>query len=65
MENKKVNKIKDEISFRNSILDCVNIHNNNNHSVTGYKPVFLIKNEDPDIYEDVTKFSIQTANETY
>ena len=54
MENKRVNKIKDEISFRNTSLDCVNIHNNNIHSVTGYKPVFLIKNEDPDIYEDVT-----------
>ena len=36
-----INKIKEEISFRNTILDCVNIHNNNYHSVTGYKPVFF------------------------
>lgn len=45
--------IQDDISFKNVIIDCVNIHNNNIHTVTGYKPSFLIKNEDLDIYEEV------------
>ena len=48
-----INQIVDEISFRNIILECVNIHNNNWHTVTGYKPSFLIKNEDEEIYEEV------------
>ena len=45
------NQILDEISFKNLILDCVDIHNNNVHSVTGFKPAFLIKNDDEEIYE--------------
>ena len=45
------NQILDEISFKNLILDCVDIHNNNVHSVTGFKPAFLIKNDDEQIYE--------------
>ena len=48
-----INEIVDAISFNNIILNCVNIHNNNIHTVTGYRPSFLIRNEDPEIYEDV------------
>ena len=45
------NQIVDDISFKNLILDCVDIHNNNVHSVTGFKPTFLLKNDDEEIYE--------------
>ena len=45
------NQILDEISFKNLILDCVDIHNNNVHSVTSFKHAFLIKNDDEQIYE--------------
>ena len=45
------NQNLDEISFKNLILDCVDIHNNNVHSVTGFKPTFLLKNDDEEIYE--------------
>ena len=48
-----INQIFDEIPFRNIILKCVNIHNNNWHTVTDYKPLFLIKNEDEEIYEEI------------
>lgn len=48
-----INDNIDELSFKKIILECVNIHNNNIHSVTGYAPSFLIKNHDEDIYEEV------------
>ena len=48
-----MNIIEDDISFKNSILDCVSIHNNNVHIVTGFKPSFLIKNTDEEIYNIV------------
>ena len=48
-----INDIIDELSFKNIILECVNIHNNNIHTVTGYTPSFLIKNNDEEIYEEV------------
>ena len=48
-----INQIVDEIFFRNIILECVNIHNNYWDKVTGYKPSFLIKNEDEEIHEEV------------
>ena len=48
-----INDIIDELSFKNIILECVNIHNNNIHTVTGYAPSFLIKNNDEEIYEEV------------
>lgn len=38
-----VNKIEDEISFKNLVLDCVYFHNNNILTVAGNKPLFLIK----------------------
>lgn len=44
------NQIEDEITFKTLILDCVEIHNNKVHSITGFKPSFLIKNEDEEIY---------------
>ena len=45
--------IIDDISFKNIILECVSIHNNNIHTVTGFKPSFLIKNYDHEIYQVV------------
>lgn len=48
-----INDIIDDISFKNIILECVSIHNNNIHTVTGFKPSFLIKNDDHEIYEVV------------
>jgi len=53
--------IEDAIFFENILLDCVLVHNNNTHTVTGYKPVFLIKNEDDDIYNNV----IENINKTF
>lgn len=50
-----INYIEDDITFKNVIIDSVNIHNNNIHMITGYKPCFLIENEDHDIYEEVIK----------
>ena len=35
-----INDIIDELSFKNIILECVNIHNNNIHTVTGYAHSF-------------------------
>ena len=48
-----MNIIEDDISFKNLILDCVSIHNNKVHTVTGLKPSFLIKNTDEEIYNIV------------
>jgi len=53
--------IEDAISFENILLDCVLVHNNNTHKVTLYKPVFLIKNEDDDIYNNI----IENINKTF
>ena len=47
------NLIDDDITFKNLIIDCVNIHNNNVHTITGFKPSFLIKNTDKEIYDIV------------
>lgn len=47
------NLIDDDITFKNLIIDCVNIHNNNVHTITGFKPSFLIKNTDKEIYDTV------------
>ena len=47
-----INDIIDDISFKNIILECVSIHNNNIHTVTGFKPSFLIKSDDHEIYEE-------------
>ena len=49
----KINEIVDDVTFKNVILECVNIHNNNIHTVTGFKPSYLLKNEDEDIYQEV------------
>ena len=54
-------QIEDEITFQNLILDCVNIHNNNVHPTTGFKPTFLIKNEDQEIY-DIVINNIKKSN---
>ena len=48
-----INKRIEEISFNNIVLERVYIHNNNIHIITGYKPIFLILNEDPSICEDL------------
>ena len=56
-----INEIIDGISFNNNILNSLNIHNNNIHSVTRYKLVFLIRSEDPEIYEDI----INNIKKTY
>ena len=48
-----INDIIDDISFKNIILECVSIHNNIIHTVTDFKPSFLIKNNDHEIYEVV------------
>ena len=45
--------IKDDISFENIVLDSVLVHNMNIHTITGYKPSFLIKNDDKEVYEAV------------
>ena len=45
--------IKDDISFENIVLDSVLVHNMNIHKITGYKPSFLIKNDDKEVYEAV------------
>lgn len=47
------NQFEDENSFKNLILDCVDIHNNNEDTVTGFKPSFLLKNDDEEIYDIV------------
>ena len=49
----KINEIIDDVTFKNVILECVSIHNNNIHTVTGYKPSYLLKNQDDDIYKEV------------
>ena len=41
------------ITFKNTVLECVIIHNNNIHTITGFKPSFLIKNVVQEIYEKV------------
>ena len=56
------NQIVDDISFKNLILDCIDIHNNNVHSVTGFKPSFLLKNDDEEIYELVINNIKKTEN---
>ena len=48
-----INKINNDIDFKNILLDCVEIHNNNIHSVTGFKPSFLINHQDQEIYDIV------------
>ena len=35
-----INKINNDIDFKKILLDCVEIHNNNIHTVTGFKPSF-------------------------
>lgn len=42
--------ILDKTTFDNVVLDCVKIHNENVHTITGFKPSFLIKNRDEEIY---------------
>jgi hypothetical protein len=49
----KINEIVDDVTFKNFIIECVNIHNNNIHTVTGFKQSYLLKNEDEDIYQEV------------
>ena len=48
-----IHLITDDVSFDNVLLDSVNIHNNNIHTVSGYSPCFLLRNEDEEIYEIV------------
>ena len=48
-----IDLIIDKISFDNVILDSVKIHNENVHTITGFKPNFLIKNSDEEIYNQV------------
>ena len=56
-----INKINNDIDFKNILLDCVEIHNNNIHTVTGFKPSFLINNQDQEIYDIV----IDNTKKTY
>ena len=48
-----INKINNDIDFKNILLDCEEIHNNIIHTVTGFKPSFLINNQDQEIYDIV------------
>ena len=48
-----IDLIIDKIFFDNVILDSVKIHNENAHTITGFKPNFLIKNSDEEIYNQV------------
>jgi len=48
-----INKINNDIDFKKILLDCVEIHNNNIHTVTGFIPSFLINNQDQEIYDIV------------
>ena len=56
-----INKINNDIDFKNILLDCVEIHNNNIHTVTGFKPSFLINNQDQEIYDII----IDNTKKTY
>lgn len=38
--------IEDDLTFENILLDWVLVHNNNTHTVTWFKPIFLIKKDD-------------------
>ena len=38
--------IEDDLTFENILLDWVLVHNNNTHTVTWLKPIFLIKKDD-------------------
>ena len=50
---KNLNITEDDNTFKNWILESVSVHNNNVHTVTGFKPVFLIRNTDEEIYNIV------------
>ena len=64
--------IKDDISFENILLDSVLVHNTNIHTITGYKPSFLIKNDNNEVYEaviekikNIYKIDIEVNNNYY
>ena len=48
--------------LKNSLLEAVNIHNHNIHSITGYRPVDIISNIDDDIYKSVIENTKKNLN---
>ena len=44
---------EEDFDLNNSRLEVINIHNNNMHSTTGYKPIDLFTNTSKDIYNEV------------
>ena len=50
---KNLNIIEYNIAFKNLILESVSVYNNNVHTVTGFKLVFLIRNTYEEIYNKV------------
>ena len=46
---------EDEFELNGSLLDAINIHNNNIHSTTGYKPIELFSNTSEEVFEEVNK----------
>ena len=48
-----LNIIEDDITFKNLILEAVSVRYNNEHTVTAFKPIFLIRNTDEEMYNIV------------
>ena len=46
---------KDEFELNNILLDAINIHNNNIHTKTKYKPIELFSNTNEDVFNEMNK----------
>ena len=46
---------EDDFEINNIILDAINIHNNNIHTTTGYKPIELFSNTSEEVFNEVNK----------
>ena len=46
-------KNPDNFDLNSSLLDAIDIHNNNIHTTTQYRPVDLLKNTDEQVYLNV------------
>ena len=43
----------DNFDLNSALLDAIDIHNNNIHTITQYRPVDLLKNTDEQVYLNV------------
>ena len=51
---------EDDFDLNGSLLDAINIHNNNIHISMGYKPIELFNNTNEEVFDEVNK-NIETA----